>query len=267
MWRRFSYFLFAIFFCFAIAPNLLAQDWIKSGTGLGVERIRIAVPEFKAANQDPRNSELLRTFNDTLWNDLTNAGIFEMVSKSFYPLGQIGAPSDVKFDTWGQTPVNAAMLVFGNLGASGNNVVVQGWLVGRLARRLPEPALVLAGTIALAAGFAWIPYAGALGTLLAALGLVIAGQGLASPSLSSLISKTSAAHAHGEALGVAQSLSAGARFVGPSAGGFVLDRLSVRAVFLAAAVSAGMALAVTACAAPPDADGSSADVVRLRRSG
>ena len=128
MWRRFSYFLFAIFFCFAIAPNLLAQDWIKSGTGLGVERIRIAVPEFKAANQDPRNSELLRTFNDTLWNDLTNAGIFEMVSKSFYPLGQIGAPSDVKFDTWGQTPVNAAMLVFGNLGASGNNVVVQGWL-------------------------------------------------------------------------------------------------------------------------------------------
>jgi TolB protein len=128
MWRRFSYFFFAIFFCFAIAPNLLAQDWIKSGTGLGVERIRIAVPEFKAANQDPRNSELLRTFNDTLWNDLTNAGIFEMVSKSFYPLGQIGAPSDVKFDTWGQTPVNAAMLVFGNLGASGNNVVVQGWL-------------------------------------------------------------------------------------------------------------------------------------------
>ena len=32
-----------------------AQDWIKTGTGLGVERIRIAVPEFKASNQDPRN--------------------------------------------------------------------------------------------------------------------------------------------------------------------------------------------------------------------
>ncbi len=128
MWRRTSYLLFAIFFCFAIASNLFAQDWIKSGTGLGVERIRIAVPEFKAANQDPRNSELLRTFNDTLWNDLTNAGIFDMVSKSFYPLGQIGAPGDVKFDAWGQAPVNAAMLVFGNLGANANNLVVQGWL-------------------------------------------------------------------------------------------------------------------------------------------
>ncbi len=62
----------------AAAPAL-AQDWIRTGTGLGVERIRIAVPEFKASNQDARNAELLKTFNDTLWNDLTNAGIFEMV--------------------------------------------------------------------------------------------------------------------------------------------------------------------------------------------
>ena len=70
------------------------QDWIKTGTGLGVAKVRIAVPEFKGSSQDPRNPELLKTFNDTLWNDLDNAGIFEMVSKSFYPLGQVGAPAD-----------------------------------------------------------------------------------------------------------------------------------------------------------------------------
>jgi TolB protein len=119
---------FAATLLFLAPSRLVAQDWIKSGTGLGVERIRIAVPDFKPSSQDPRNTELLRTFNDTLWNDLSNAGIFDMVSKSFYPLGQIGLPSDVKFDTWGQTPVNAAMLVFGNLAAKGNNVTVQGWL-------------------------------------------------------------------------------------------------------------------------------------------
>src|SRR4051812_25444543 len=99
-----------------------AQDWIKTGTGLGVERIRIAVPDFKASNADPRNAELLRTFNETLWNDLNNAGIFEMVSKSFYPLGQVGAPADVKFESWSAPPPNTAMLVFGNLAASANNV-------------------------------------------------------------------------------------------------------------------------------------------------
>lgn len=106
----------------------LAQDWIKTGTGLGVTKVRIAVPDFKPSNQDARVPELLKTFNDTLWNDLNNAGIFDMVSKSFYPLGQVGTPSDVKFDPWSSPPPNAAMLVFGNLQASGNNAVVQGWL-------------------------------------------------------------------------------------------------------------------------------------------
>jgi len=123
--RGFSILTFAV----VLTATASAQDWIKTGTGLGVEKIRIAVPEFKASSQDPRNTELLKMFNDTLWNDLNNAGIFDMVSKSFYPLGQIGAPADVKFETWSGPPPNAAMLVFGNLAASAsNNVVVQGWL-------------------------------------------------------------------------------------------------------------------------------------------
>jgi len=114
-----------IILCSTLSP---AQDWVKGGVGLAVQRIRIAVPEFKASTAEPKNSELLRTFNDTLWSDLSNAGIFDMVSKSFYPLGQIGAPGDVKFETWSSAPPNAAMLVFGNLGATANNMTVQGWL-------------------------------------------------------------------------------------------------------------------------------------------
>src|SRR5579864_179506 len=115
-------------FCFAASGSARAQDWIKTGTGLGVEKPRIAVADFKATNQDPRNTELLKTFNDTLWNDLNNSGIVEMVSKSFYPLGQIGSAADVKFESWNAPPPNAAYLVFGNLGATANNLAVQGWL-------------------------------------------------------------------------------------------------------------------------------------------
>ena len=113
---------------FLLIPAAVAQDWIKTGTGLGVEKIRLAVTDFNSANPDPRNTDLLRVFNDTLWNDLDNAGIFEMVSKSFYPLGPVGTPADVKFETWNVPPPNAAMLAFGNLGASGANLTVQGWL-------------------------------------------------------------------------------------------------------------------------------------------
>ena len=125
-----SRFFFFAFFSLVLfgATNVRAQDWIKTGTGLGVEKIRIAVPDFKASSQDPKNAELLKTFNDTLWNDLDNAGIFDMASKSFYPLGQVGAPGDVKFEAWSAPPANAAMLVFGNLGAANGNVTVQGWL-------------------------------------------------------------------------------------------------------------------------------------------
>jgi TolB protein len=111
-----------------IALPAFAQDWIRTGTGLGVEKVRLAVPDFKASTSDAKNADLLKTFNDTLWNDLDNAGIFDMVSKSFYPLGQFGAPQDVKFEAWSAAPANAAMLAFGNLGVSGDTMTVQGWL-------------------------------------------------------------------------------------------------------------------------------------------
>ena len=85
--------MFAAILLFLLPAS--AQDWIKTGTGLGVEKIRLAVPDFKASNADARNTDLLKVFNDTLWNDLDNAGIFDMVSKSFYPIGPVGTPADV----------------------------------------------------------------------------------------------------------------------------------------------------------------------------
>src|SRR3989441_1331033 len=111
-----------------VLPCFAQQDWIRTGTGLGVEKIRLAVPDFKSSNQDPKNADLLKAFNDTLWNDLDNAGIFDLVSKSFNPLEVPGQPTEVKFEVWSAPPPNASMLAFGNLGVSGNTVMVQGWL-------------------------------------------------------------------------------------------------------------------------------------------
>ncbi len=111
-----------------LAPPLRAQDWIRTGTGLGVQKVRLAVPDFKPSTSDAQNPALLQVFNDTLWNDLDNAGIFDLVSKSFYPTGPIGVPADVRFNAWNVPPPNAGMLAFGNLGATNGNVTVQGWL-------------------------------------------------------------------------------------------------------------------------------------------
>src|ERR1700690_1602210 len=90
-----------------LAATSSAQDWIRTGTGLGVERVRLAAADFKASTNDAKNTELLKTFNDVLWNDLDNAGIFDMVSKSFYPLQVPGQPSEVTFSAWNSPPPNA----------------------------------------------------------------------------------------------------------------------------------------------------------------
>src|SRR5882762_8753242 len=112
----------------ALAGVSSAQDWVRTGTGLGVEKIRLAAADFKPSTQDPNTVALLKTFNDTLWNDLDNAGIFDMVSKSFYPTDVPGNPAEVRFDAWSGPPPNASMLAFGDLGATGNNLLVHGWL-------------------------------------------------------------------------------------------------------------------------------------------
>jgi TolB protein len=108
--------------------NLLAQDWVKTGTGLGVEKVRLAVPDFKPSTSDPQNNALLKTFNDTLWNDLDVSGVVELVSKSFYPLQTPAQPPDVNFIAWNSPPPNAGMLAFGGLGVTNGSLTVQGWL-------------------------------------------------------------------------------------------------------------------------------------------
>jgi TolB protein len=120
--------LILVFLALVSTPVLTQQDWIRTGTNLGVERVRLAVPDFKAASTEGNTAALLKVFNDTLWNDLDNAGIFEMVSKSFYPLAQPGRPQEVVLDAWSNPPPNASMLAFGNLGLTGEDLAVQGWL-------------------------------------------------------------------------------------------------------------------------------------------
>jgi TolB protein len=105
-----------------------AQDWVKTGTALGVNKVRLAVPDFKPSTTDPQNAALLKTFNDTLWNDLDVSGVVELVSKSFYPLQVPGQPPEVNFIAWNAPPPDAGMLAFGNLGVASGRLTVQGWL-------------------------------------------------------------------------------------------------------------------------------------------
>ena len=118
----------AAFIFLASVVSYSQEDWIRTGTGLGVEKVRLAAADFKPSSADPRNTALLKAFNDTLWNDLNNAGIFDMVSKSFYPLSSPAVPAEVKFAEWNAPPPSASMLAFGSLGVTVDSMTVQGWL-------------------------------------------------------------------------------------------------------------------------------------------
>ena len=120
--------LAALMLAVAAPVRLRAQDWIRTGTGLGQEKVKLAVPDFKQVSADPQTGKLIKVFNDTLWNDLNSAGIFDLVSKSFYPLQAPGTPDEMKADAWSNAPTNAAMVAFGNFTAPDKELQMQGWL-------------------------------------------------------------------------------------------------------------------------------------------
>ncbi len=113
----------------AIAPlSSSAQDWVHTGSGLGNAPIRLAAADFKLVGADPQTSALKATFDSTLFNDLQNAGIFTMVSKSYAPQATPGSPQEINLSQWSADPAAAAMVAFGALSATNGRLVVYGWL-------------------------------------------------------------------------------------------------------------------------------------------
>jgi TolB protein len=119
-------------------------------------KVRIAVPEFRGSSVKP---DVLQTFNTTLWNDLESSGVFEMISKSFYPLETPQRPEDFKppvqpapqpprrlrpgekpapppepqrrgpwLTEWSQPPVTAQVLAFGSTSVDNDRFALSGWL-------------------------------------------------------------------------------------------------------------------------------------------
>ena len=100
--------------------------------------------------------------------------------------------------------------------------LVQGGLVRRLAKGDREPQMVVAGTLLMIPGLALIAAAHSLWGLRGVLGVLALGQGITSPAVSSLISKSTDPSEQGAMLGVSQGMSSLARAVGPLAAGWLI---------------------------------------------
>jgi TolB protein len=105
-----------------------AQDISIELSGKAADRIKVAAADFKPSSSDPQTGELKHVFDKTLFDDLSAAGIFDMVSKSIAPPVQPGSPAEINLAQWATAPVSASMVAFGNLGVAGSRLTVNGYL-------------------------------------------------------------------------------------------------------------------------------------------
>jgi DHA1 family tetracycline resistance protein-like MFS transporter len=132
-------------------------------------------------------------------------------------------------------------------------VVVQGLLVGPVSERLGERGTLMAGLGLNAVGLVLLVPDAGWATLVPAVGLLVLGQGLTTPTLSSAVAGRAASQ-RGRWLGWQQSAGALARVVGPAAAGALFGHVGPGVPYAVGAALMVVALAVVAGVAPASAE-------------
>jgi MFS family permease len=122
-------------------------------------------------------------------------------------------------------------------------VLVQTGLVHPVAVRLGEIGTVRFGLAANAAGLLLLAADGGWVTLVPALAFLVLGQGLITPTMSSVVAGRVPGERRGQALGLQQSASGLARVVGPAGAGLLFGRLGVAVPYLVGAALVALAVA------------------------
>src|SRR6516225_11135436 len=108
------------------ASPSFSQDWFRTGTGLGVEKPRIAVSDFASRSDSAKSHAGL--FTNVVRDDLAFSGIVDLASPSFYPQNAPSQPGELRMLDWTQTPVNANFLAFGNMSETSAEVAIFPWM-------------------------------------------------------------------------------------------------------------------------------------------
>jgi multidrug resistance protein len=124
-------------------------------------------------------------------------------------------------------------------------VVVQAGLIHPIVTRLGELVTLRLGLVLDAAGLGLLAVATTWPLLVVALLVLVAGQGLVTPTLSSIVAGRARADRRGSALGIQQSAGGLARVVGPAVGGALFQHVGVAAPSVLGAGLAAAAVLLT----------------------
>ncbi len=114
-------------------------------------------------------------------------------------------------------------------------VLLQGFVIGRVAMRFGEEKLIAVGVLLIMMGMLFTPLISHIANFLISLTTVVFGIGVLNTVIPSFISKRTTAAKQGGALGTAQSVSSMARVPGPLIGGFVYEFAGLAAPFFLSA--------------------------------
>jgi len=166
----------------------------------------------------------------------TVLGLFFVATLCFSGMETILALFCQRFYGWGPHEIGYLFAYVGVVAAS-----MQLGIVGALARRFGERALVRAGLALMGAAFVTAGLVPPLALFLLVMGAIAVASGLMTPSLSGLISIATPADEQGGILGVYQSLGSLARAAGPFLGGLAFDVVSPGAPLWMAGIGLGLA--------------------------
>jgi MFS family permease len=102
-------------------------------------------------------------------------------------------------------------------------IVLQGFLIGKMTNRWGEKNLILVGSLLMTTGMFIVPLFDSFPIFLGALTMMSSGVGTLGTVLPSYISKKASVDEQGGILGVAQSVGSIARIPGPLIGGFIAE--------------------------------------------
>lgn len=204
------------FLAFSFSLFLLPESLTEAKKKLVVKRKIFDVTAFKRVLSNKLISVVILLFFIVTFSVANIYGTFALLGHSVY----------------GFTDMQNGM-VFGVVGIVG--AIVQGGLIGRLAKKYSDQKLITVGTFLLMIGLAFIPYGINLTGVIIITCVMSVGTGILQPILLSLVSKVAPENEQGIVLGVNQSFSSFARMLGPLWGGFSYQYLGYQIPFLTGA--------------------------------
>lgn len=194
-----------------------------------------SISHTRSSTQMASNSKSgnLRRLVDTLTRPLIGAVliIYFIITLAFSAIPVIAPLLGIYFFAFDSVEMSYVFMYIGLI-----QIVLQGFVIGRLAKKFGEEKLIAFGPLLMTLGMFLMPLTPNIAIFTGSITMIALSIGTLNTMIPSFISKRAPANEQGGMLGIAQSVSSIARVPGPVIGGFVFEFGLVAPFFLSAAV-------------------------------